>query len=467
MNPSTPIQTRRQFVRRVLLSTLVCGLGSSCTVSPDAHATPASAADLAFLREIAREVLDSARIRPGDRIPGGAKNTTGHTLRAPGGTLNYYPAFWIRDAAMMLGGEFVPAEEIEGWVRLIASTQPGADGLRFGRLVIPPYSIPDHITLAGEACWYPGAYAEQGNGTYGFLPPADDAFFFIQMVCEHGRLSGSVAFFRSVVKTGWGEQRLSEVCVKAFDSVAVDAATGLVVCESAEGRTRVDWGFCDSIRKTGLCLMPSLLRWRSARALAALLESSGNTREARRLRAEAKKIQSKLAPTFYRELAPSDSGKTGCLLSATELGRKDDVWASAFAIWLGVLPRETERRVARHLLALFEAGGIVAEGQVRHLPLSGELGGHWESALSGPDHYQNGGYWGTPTGWLIVALRRVNASAGDRLLAEYVAHLRAHRDEGAPWEWINPALNLRANPRYGSSAGLVSVSLLNAAHEFR
>jgi len=460
MNRCSAEHSRRAFLRTIVASSAGIGLTHSLSSAPNATSD-----DLSFLRETARQVLGSASIPSGGQIPGGAKNITGRKLRVPGGTLNYYPAFWIRDAAMMLGGDFIPADEIEGWVRVTAATQPGAEGLHFGRLRIPPHSIPDHITLGGEACWFPGAYLEQGNGTYGFLPPADDAFYFTQMIYEHWRQSRKLAFFRSTVKTGWGEQRLADVCVKAFDSVTVDQKLGLVLCDAAEGRTRVDWGFCDAIRKAGLCLMPSLLRLRAALQLAAMSKADGKFAEARRLRAEAGKIQKTLIPTFFHDLPKVDGQTTGCLLSATELGRKDDVWASAFAVWLGVLPRETELKVARHLLALYDAGGTVAEGCVRHLPPTGEFGGHWEKASCPSDHYQNGGYWATPVGWYIVALQRVNSAAADRLLSEYIAHLRANRDQGAPWEWINPALKLRANPLYGSSAGLVYIALTTAARQ--
>ena len=414
-----------------------------------------TSADLDLLREVASAVLESAKVPAGARIPGGATNTTDCALRVPGGTQSYYPAFWIRDAAMMLGGGFVPAREIEGWVRVIAATQPGADGLRFGRLVIPGFSIPDHITMGGAACWYPGAYTEQGNGDFGFLPPADDAFFFIQMAHEHWRLTRATTLFQSRVPTGWGNARVSEVCARAFDSVASDPATGLVVCESGEGRTRVDWGFCDTIRKSGLCLMPSLLRWKAARDLAEMYKAAGVSSEADRFRQQADQIRAALPGTFLRKATTVDGTGAVSLLSATGLGQKDDVWASAYAVWLGVLPPDLERAVAWHLLALYEAGGTVVEGQVRHLPPAGEFGGYWEEAKCERDTYQNGGYWATPTGWLIAALRKVSVPAADKLLHEYVAHLRANRDKGAPWEWIQPAKNLRVNGLYGSSAGLV------------
>jgi len=66
---------------------------------------------------------------------------------------------------------------------------------------------------------------------------------------------------------------LSEVCIRAFESVAEDKE-GLVVCEGAAGKTRVDWGICDTVRKAGKCLMPPSLRWRAARDLEALFRAN-------------------------------------------------------------------------------------------------------------------------------------------------------------------------------------------------
>jgi hypothetical protein len=53
------------------------------------------------------------------------------------------------------------------------------------------------------------------------------------------------------------------------------------------------------------------------------------------------------------------------------------------------------------------------------------------------------------------------------LLAEFIAHVRANRAAGAPWEWIQPARHLRVNPLYGSSAGLVYNSLLRSGGGLR
>jgi hypothetical protein len=462
MNHAPPKPTtRRSFLAKVAISSLALGLPQPWPALAATSAREQRKADLDYLHRLARKVLDSAVVPPGGKLSDGKTNTLGQQVRLPGGTLTYYPAFWVRDAAMMLGGDFISADEVAGWVRVIAASQAVPDGLQLGRPWIPPFSIPDHIGLDGEAFWFPGSKEDRAKGTFGFLPPADNAFFFVQMVHEQWRLSGSLAFFNSKVQTPWGEQPVSEISLRAFHSVAVDEPTGLVICEAAEGRTRVDWGFCDAIRKTGLCLMPSLLRWRAAQQLSAVLKANGQTTEAKRLQAAARKLQAALVPTFYHALPDTGGRKTGCLFSATGLGRKDDLWAAAFALWLDVLPRDVNRAVARHLLALYEAGGTVFEGQVRHLPPTGELGGHWEQSLCPAEEYQNGGFWGTPTGWLITAIRRVDARAADRLLAEYVAHLRANEAQGAPWEWIYPTLQRRVNPLYASSAGLVYIALTN------
>jgi hypothetical protein len=334
--------------------------------------------------------------------------------------------------------------------------------LRFGRLTVPPFSIPDHITLSGEACWYPGAYTEQGHGTFGFLPPADDAFYLIAMVYEHWRLTRSITFFGSRVRTGWGEQPLREVCAKAFNSVAADVETGLVRCEPAEGRTRVDWGFCDTIRKSGFCLMPSLLRWAAARDLAELFQAADDSPRVSTFRDQMARISKSIPAIFGQNLTRSGELSEVRLLSATELGRKDDVWASAFAIWLGVLPPAIELPVARHLQSLYRAGGTVVQGQVRHLPPEGAYGGYWEQAGCERDRYQNGGYWATPSGWYIAALRKVSRPDADQFLAEYVTHLRRFETEGAPWEWVYPPTKLEVNPRYGSSVGCVCIALEHA-----
>ena len=406
-------------------------------------------ADLAYLRTVSAEVIAASKVSAKGEIKGGPKNETGFDLRVPGGTQNYYPAFWIRDAAMMLGGDFVPASEIEGWIRLIAKVQARSKDIPFPHgMIVPPYSIPDHITLHGEACWYPGAYAEQGDGHYGLLPPADDAFFYIGMIYEQGRAAKSTDFLRALLK----DMTVAESAREAFNSVEVDKATGLVKCDPV--RTRVDWGFCDSIRKTGLCLMPSLLRYRAALQMLAISIALDDSPRADWYATQIRLLKGSIVAKFLE----SPSEDEALLWSATEVGRQEDIWAASFALTLGVFPAETENRIARRMLRLYKEGKITAEGQVRHLV----TGTYWEQATSTKDTYQNGGFWGTATGWLAVALSKVDRGSAERLVHEYVMHIRARRAEGAPFEWINPATKQYVNGNYASSAGLVYVTLKQA-----
>jgi len=412
---------------------------------------------LGALRQLARETVATAEVKPGEKISRGI-NSTGQVLHLPGGS-GGYPAFWIRDAAMMLGGGLISAPEIEGWIRVVAAVQPGPQGINLQRgLLVPGYSIPDHINVNGKAVWYPGTYSDgddQGDGSFGFLPPADDAFYFIQMVREHLDLTGRPELLRAQMTTGWGTPPLMEICDRAFESVAVDPATGAVVCDEAEQRTRVDWGFCDSVRKTGPALFPTILRWRAAHDLAHLhgaLDESGPAEAYRRV---AVQLRDSVARTFLREV----SGGEAMLISATGLGRKYDVWGSAFAIAEGILFPEAEAAVGRGLLSLHQAGGIVAEGQVRALPPAGPFGGDWEKTASPQGHYQNGGYWGTASGWLVVALHPVDPLAAWAVLRDLVAGIAARRQDGAPWEWINPGLNLYQNPQYCATVALPYATL--------
>jgi hypothetical protein len=402
------------------------------------------------LKRLAAEMVESAKVEPGGEIPGW-KNTTGYTLRLPGGNRGY-PAFWVRDAAMMLGADLISATEVEGWIRLIASVQAGPEPIRLKNgLLVPPYSIPDHITLRGAACWYPGAMdgEDQGDGTFGFLPPADDAFYFLQMVREHMRLTGKPGLFQAKVRTVYGERPLSEVCDRAFDSVATDAQ-GLVICEAEPGRTRVDWGFCDTVRKTGACLMPSLLRWRAAHDMAALWRAAGDAERAGRYAREADRIQAAIPKVFA---APGAEPRL--LFSATGIGREEDVWASGFAVWLGALPPDLERRVCARLAILAREGGTFLDGQARALP----AGRFWEQCVAAPGTYQNGAFWGTPSGWIIAALHKTDRKIAEDMLNAFMAHMQANREKGAPWECFNPEKQHYQNPLYCATVALPYIAL--------
>lgn len=88
---------------------------------------------------------------------------------------------------------------------MVAAFQPGVEGLHEGRAWVAPFSIPDHVGLDGVGFWYPGSKADRPKGIYDFLPPADNEFFFVQMVHEQWRLSHSLDFSDSER----GQQRMA------------------------------------------------------------------------------------------------------------------------------------------------------------------------------------------------------------------------------------------------------------------
>lgn len=403
------------------------------------------------LRRVSEEMIEAASVSPGASIRG-KTNTTGLWLIMPDGKAAY-PGFWPRDAAMTLGADLVSADRVEDWIRICALTQAGPQGIRLANgLHAPPFSIPDHITMNAEACWFPGAYEgeDQGSGTYGFITPADNGFFFIQLVAEHARLTGSASLMDTHMKTPWGEAPLLDIALNAFDSVDVDE--DVVICSGDEGKTRADWGFCDSINKTGLCLMPTLLRWRAARDLVSLFTQRGDPQRARRFDSIAASIQRRIVPVFFE----GRSDGTGILLSATGIGRQEDVWAEAYAVWLGLLPEEIEARICRRLAALAVDPGVVFKGQVRHLP-AGEF---WQKTPLPKGVFQNGPYWSTPSGWFIYAVSRVDPALAEQVLKDLVDFVDNNRAEGAPWEWVNPEAGAYDNALYCASVTLPYTALV-------
>ena len=187
-----------------------------------------SRADEAFLKDQARRVVDSARL-PAGASSGTWRNTTPYALHVPGGNMGY-PAYWIRDSIMMLGGDFIPAAEIEGWIRLIVGTLlgPGDWDVRPG-VVVPAYAVPDHINFNGLPTFYPGNYEtgdKQGGSPWGKYPPLDDHFYFIGAVYEHWRMSGSLDLFRSKMRTSFSLEKLADLCEKIYRDRAVRSDHG-------------------------------------------------------------------------------------------------------------------------------------------------------------------------------------------------------------------------------------------------
>jgi hypothetical protein len=418
-----------------------------------------SPGDAAFLREQARQMVAAARLGPG-ASSGKWRNQTPFAVHVPGGNMGY-PAFWVRDAVMMLGADFVPAPEIEGWIRLMASTVPREDwNLRPGAFV-PAFAVPDHINFDGRPTYYPGTYdsgTKQGGKPFGKYPPLDDHFYFITAAYEHWKLSHDQALFRSRLATATGEMTLAALCERVYLVAPSDAASGLVVSGDVETENAKDWGFCDTVFKSGKLLFPSVLKYNAATQLAELFSAVGDPTKSRRYRDEARRLRKAISKTFRRD--------DGWLRSATLVGNQPDVWGTAFAVWSGAVEESTAKNASRALAGAYRAKTAVRAGLVRHiLTTDSTNSGLWQKCIAEAGTYQNGGYWGTPSGWYIAAMHLTDPAAARGMAQDFVAFLRQNvRPDGMSqaWEWMNPETGQRSNPLYVATVALPYISLAQA-----
>ena len=96
-----------------------------------------------------------------------------------------------------------------------------------------------------------------------------------------------------------------------------------------------------------------------------------------------------------------------------------DVWGSALAVEIGAVTGERAARIVSWFGAHWRE--VVQDGQIRHLP----LGQHWpDPGFWEYDAYQNGGYWGTASGWVLPVIGRNNSAVAQQLVRDAIADAR-------------------------------------------
>jgi hypothetical protein len=148
------------------------------------------------------------------------------------------------------------------------------------------------------------------------------------------------------------------------------------------------------------------------------------------------------------------------------VGNQPDVWGSAFAIWSGAVDDAITYKVGRAMVRAWHEKTAVREGCVRQILTTDPTNnGGWQVSISKVGEYQNGGYWGTPTGWYIAALAKVDRAAAAGMTRDFVGFLRDHQRAGGiseVWEWFNPDTGRNANPLYVATVALPYLSLKGA-----
>lgn len=363
-------------------------------------------------------------------------------LLLPSGDEKYY-SFWIRDAAMMAESGLISNSDLKRYVEIIALCgQNGEDTVYLkNNLVIPPFAVADHINYDGKAVFFPGTYSaseDQGDGNYGFFPPFCDNFYFIIMVCQYVKQSKDY----QILQKEYNGLTLQTRIEKAFACYNIDDSTGL--CISDPQKHTVDWGFVDSVRKSGKLLMASILRYNSGTMLSEILEDIGQKDKRKMLDLETQKIKENIIDTFYDR-------ESGWFYSATGLCHQYDVWATAYAVYSNIA---TEEKTLEALWNGYRDKTAVTDGQIRHILTTDDFSSEsaWEASLAKRNTYQNGAYWATPTGWYAYGLYKYNKRVD--ILHDFYAHFEKYKDKGAPFEWIDAKTENYSGLYYGTSGVL-------------
>ena len=400
-----------------------------------------------YFREKALYVLEKCRLEKEIFIEG---NNHHMTLRIPSGDLSY-PSFWVRDAIMMASSGLIPAEEIRSWLYLIASAQNGsANRILENGLQVPPWSIPDHINYDGQSVFYPGTYQtgiNQGVGNYGYFPPHDDAYYFVELAHLYLVISNDKTIFQERT----GRITLLERLENAFKSYNINQDNQL--CYSKMPNYTVDWGFCDTIVKSGYLLFPSLLRRQAAIQFAYIFNRLGDDIRATHYLDLAEQIKTGI----LQNLTEGD----GWLLSANGIGKQRDVWGTAYAIWTDLIEGDLLNCSLKMISEAFRTGRTVVHGYVRHI-IEEEA---WEKTRCLINTYQNGGYWTTASGWYIYALYKHDPELARQMIQQLKDHSISHEADGAPYEWISRDGSIVRGRMYGASAALPFLAIKRIAFE--
>jgi hypothetical protein len=326
---------------------------------------------------------------------------------------------------------------------LTAATQCDQPWITRGGSLIPYGAIADHIRIDDALpVYFPGTldYTDQGNKTFGMVPPYDDQFYFIHMVWFYVSTTGD----KTVLSQNINGIPLLTRLEMAF-AVPPSAPDNHIVYTTDDFRG-VDFGFRDVITMTGNLCMTSLLKYRAAFELAELFNLTGQKYQSEKYAGISLKIKHAIPVLFLDD--------RGMLKASTGRSSQPDVWSTGFAVWLNVLEGEALEKACRFLADSYKKGYLASGGNIRHVLTIDDFSGStaWESSLAKKNTYQNGAYWGTPTGWICYAIAQADYQLARQLAREYIDDLRKNdfRKGGAtaaPYECFHPS-GFRQNPVY-------------------
>jgi hypothetical protein len=401
-----------------------------------------SSENLSFLEKMTSDVLEASRIYPGQIISKDfGPNSTGGVLIRPGGR-DDYPCFWIRDYVMSLETGFVTRDEQLHMLLLTASNQCDQTWISKGGSLIPVGSIPDHIRIDdGKPIYFPGteSYEDQGISEWGTIPPYCDEFFFVDMAYYYVKNNPD----RQILLRDINGKKLIERLIAAFHEPPVNPDNNMVY--AGDKIRGIDFGFRDVITITGNLCFASILKYRAADELAEMLDLAG-------LRGSDEYRQ--MARSIKKEIPGLFADPRGMLKASTGKSNQPDVWATALAVFLGILENRDLDKACHTLANAYKSGSLSYKGNIRHILTTDDYNDStsWQFSMADKNTYQNGAYWGTPTGWVCFSIQKTDPVSAASLADEFISDLKTNdfrkgSDYGAPYECINRN-DYKQNPLY-------------------
>ncbi|MEW6234962.1 MAG: hypothetical protein AB1656_06210 [Candidatus Omnitrophota bacterium] len=335
-----------------------------------------------WLEEAVRREIEGSRIT----------SQNGTVLYTPDGVGNY-GALWTRDFYYMAAlFDLFPPQNLRAAIQYLLEGQR-ADGI-----------VPDRRQADGVSVYEAGGWNHPVA-----LPPLDNSAFLVSLVYEYVIHTQDDAFLQTALTPlRW----------------AMDAnprgSHGLVWNDPQSPHS--PYGFTDTVGKTGELLFCSLLDWKASKELIALSRRFQREDMANLFDKRSKEIEEGISILI--------DSHSGLFLAASADCRQIDIWGNAFAYAIG-FPLSPDRK--KQIVELFvkRRDDIVERGQIRHL-LKGE---YWQRMLVPikQGEYQNGGYWATPSGWVMQTLAQDEPEAAQSLLNDLIADFK----ERGIHEWIN------------------------------
>jgi len=391
--------------RRLLL---VAGGGSSTLTPPPSNWTIEGADDVEA--NLAATIAGNAF----SVIVGGITEAVGTRPAA------FYNALWTRDHAYVLWHYpelFTAAERRQFVAYYLERRTDGTFGDPRGG-PLPADFVPDYIDGDGDAVYR--------NALHGQYPIFDGIHMAILALWADWHLTGATTTYDD-------NQGAIDDCLAAIPR----SVSGCVWSDPADPTQ--DYGFTDSVRKTGDVAYGTALQAWAYKMLDEISGGGSSTAEG--------DTYANLRAAAEAGLATLRSGSGWYMGSSGSDAAVDDVWATALIVAEGLVAGTDRTDSAQAILDAYNDGATIPEGYtstitefglVRHLP----VGQYWAVSDATADTYQNGGYWATPLWDCVRAVDLIDPVRAREWAAEYIAQLNAEfAAEGTwanvPYEWHN------------------------------